>query len=558
MSNKSTGLKTKQLVSDSELREKILRALNKICNPVASTMGPFGRTVILSELEKEPIVTKDGVTVAEFAENLSDDCFENAVIKIVKQSAISTNALCGDGTTTSTVLVDAIVKNSQKYLSLGLSSRGIKSGIDLAVKAIVKRLEEISKPISSLEEIKNIATISANGDETIGEIIMLAVDEVGKDGAITIEDAKSFQTTLEIVDGFRIESGYLAHSFVTDQKRGVAQLLDPFVLVTDENISLVDQILPALEIAAKDSSSLLIVANEVESNSQALAALILNMIRGTMKVVAINAPKYGEEKRSILKDLALTTGATFITRENGLQLKNLKIGHLGKAKKVEISKTETIIVGGQGESEKIEERINLLKQEIRQEKELQVLETIQSRITRLSAGAAIIKIGALTSVEAVEKFHRVQDSLEAVRSSIEGGILPGGGISLLCANRVLNLLDDSILSESERAGIQIIKKALEMPFFTIAKNSDMIPEICFEKVKEEMNKFYDEEKTSEELENRCFAQGFNFLTKNYVFDMFSEGIIDPTKVVKFSLLNAVSAASALITTNFAIFQTNLR
>jgi len=525
----------KFFINGEVLRSKAVSASKKICGPVASTMGPAGKTVILHTKDGEPFITKDGVTVAKFLDNISEDDFENAIIKIIKQAATATNSSCGDGTTTATVLADAILTNSQKYLALGMSAREIKIGIEKAVAHILKNLSEMSTKVVSLDNIKNVATISANGDTTIGELVMTAVDAVGKDGAITIEDAKSFQTTLEIVDGFRIESGYLAQAFVTDQKRGVAKLVNPLVLVTDEHVSLVDQILPALEIAAKDSSSLLIIADEIESNSQALAALILNMVRGTMKVVAINAPKYGEEKRGILKDVALSTGATLITREEGLQLKDVEVKHLGRANKVEISKIETIIVGGSGDQEKINERIELLKQELKQAEEEHICLALQNRITKLSSGAAIIKIGGTTEVEATEKLHRVQDALEAVKSSIEEGILPGGGVALIRAGK--NLQKIKVDNESQKAGVQIIAAAIEEPFKTIAKNANMPAEVCLGKVKLKRG-----------------DEGYNFATKKFVSSVVKEGIIDPTKVTKFALINAVSAASTLITADYAIVE----
>jgi chaperonin GroEL len=332
-----------------------------------------------------------------------------------------------------------------------------------------------------------------------------------------------------------LESGYLAQAFITDKRRGVVRLVNPYVLVTDERISTIEQILPVLEIAARNSSTpVLIVAEEIESNSQALGAMIYNALKGGIKAVGINAPKYGEEKRGILKDLALTTGATFITRENGLTLLDVKIEHLGKANKVEISKKETVIVGGKGNSEEIEERIELLKNELKDEEEIHVCAAIQNRITKLSSGAAIIKVGGMTEIEAIEKLHRVQDALEAVKSSLEEGILPGGGIALLKAGLKINKISE---------GAKVILKAIEEPFKIIALNADVNAET------------YLTELTQRTLGNKKTQNsGYNFITKEFVEDMFKEGIIDPTKVTKNALLNAFSAASTLITTNYAIVE----
>ena len=370
---------TKQYESDLKLHSKILKGVSKLADNVASTLGPRGRNVILCKKGQRPIITKDGVSVAKFIE--FDDPFENVGAQIIKQAAAKTNTEAGDGTTTSTVLAKAIFDKAQKYLIAGSPPIELKRGIDKAVIEIVNNLKELSKPISSEEDISHIATISANGDKTIGKLIATAVDLAGKDGAITIEEARSIETSLDIVEGFRFDSGYLANAFITNEKRGVVRYEDPLILVTDEKIETVDELMPVLELISREARPTIIVADNIEG--QALAALIMNAVRGSLRVAAVKAPRYGEERRNILKDLALSVGATFITRSDDLRLRNVKLADFGTSKTFECSKNETTIAGGRGKLEDVEKRIDILKVELGQTEDMYECEKIQDRITRL-------------------------------------------------------------------------------------------------------------------------------------------------------------------------------
>ena len=364
---------THEYDNGSSLREKALRGVNVLADNVASTLGPRGRNVVIHQKGKNPFVTKDGVTVAKFVE--LEDPFENAAAQIIKQASSQTNQVAGDGTTTATVIARSILENSQKYLAAGVSSIELKRGIDKAVKEMANKLEEQSKPIRSREDIAHIATISANNDKTIGELIATAVDKVGKDGAITVEEARSVETALDVLEGFRFDSGYLATAFVTDDRRGAMRYENSYVLVTDYSIESVEEILPTLELVARENKPLVIVAENVEG--QALAALIMNSMRGTMKVAAVKAPRYGEERRGILDDLALSVGATFISRESGMQLRDVKLENLGVAKTIESLKNMTTIVGGKGDFEAIDNRIESLKEVILQTDSMHECEKIQ-------------------------------------------------------------------------------------------------------------------------------------------------------------------------------------
>jgi len=395
------------------LRQKILKGVNILADNVASTLGPRGRNVILQQKNKSPIITKDGVTVAKFV--ILDDPFENVGADIIRQAASQTNSEAGDGTTTSTVLSRAILNEAQKYLLAGIPPIELKRGIDKAVKILVDELKTMAKPITSEEDIAHIATISANGDEVVGKLIANAVDLAGKDGAITIEEARSLETSLDVVEGFRFDSGYIATAFITDEKRGAVKYEDPLILVTDAKIETVEEMMPTLELAAREGRPLIIVAENVEG--QALAALIMNTMRGTLRIAAIKAPRYGEERRNVLKDLALSVGATLVTRENNLRLKDIKLSHFGTAKTIESYKHFTTIVGGKGNLKEVDKRIDLLKAEIEQTDSLHECEKIQERITRLASGIAIIRVGAATEIEMIEKRHRIEDALEAVKAA---------------------------------------------------------------------------------------------------------------------------------------------
>jgi chaperonin GroEL len=453
-----------------ELSTKILKGVNELADIVGSTLGPRGNTVgVMYQGENKPVVSKDGIFIA-------------------------------DGTTTATILTRGILNRAQKYIVAGASPTEIKRGMDKACEAIVTNLKEIARPVQSKQDIEHVATISANNDKGIGTLIANAVDSAGKDGSVLVEEARSINTSLDLIEGFRIDQGWLSSKFITNERQNTAEYHDPLILITDEQIDTVEQIYPALELAAKDQRPLLIVANEVEG--QALAALIANAVRGTMKVCAVKSPRYGEERRSILRDLASTVGGVFITREDGLLLKNVQLKQFGRSKSATISKFATTIVGGQGEED------------------MAACERLQERITRLASGVAVIRVGAATEVEMIEKKHRIDDALEAVRSALEEGILPGGGVGLIQA-----------------LGAKIILDAAQEPLRQLCINSGESQDLIVDGVI-----------------NKSQEQGYNFLTRNYV-NMLDEGIMDPCKVTRCALQNAVSAASTLLTMNYAIVNT---
>ena len=515
--------------SKQSLQTKILNGVDILADNVASTLGPRGRNVILHQKGVNPIITKDGVTVAKFVH--LEDPFENLGAQILKQASEQTNSEAGDGTTTSTVLARAILKESQKYLAAGISPTELKRGLDKTVSAIQDNLREIAVPISSIEDIEHIAKISANGDRSIAKLISMAVDQAGKDGAITIEDGKGMETSLDILEGFRFDSGYVANAFITDERRGVVKYDNPLILVTDQKLNSVDELLPILEIVARDGSPFIVVADEIEG--QALAALIMNSVRGNMKIAAIKAPRYGQERRNILSDLALSVGAKFITTESGIKLSDVTLEHLGKAKTVEASKYNTTIVGGKGDPDLADERINSLREMALESDDIRECERIQERITRLASGIAVIKVGGATEIEMIEKKHRIEDALEAVKSAQEEGIVPGGGVSLLRASKDLKVKYDN---EEQKIGRKVLLEAIKYPLRQIAKNAGLSPDMSLNKV--------------EKLRGN---RGINF-HNGKVVNMIEEGVIDPVKVVRCSLKNATSVASTIITTNYAIVE----
>jgi chaperonin GroEL len=520
---------SKQYCDGRSLSEALLKGANVLADNVSSTLGPRGRNVILQEKGKTPIITKDGVTVANFVE-LSDP-FENLGAQVIKQASQQTAALAGDGTTTSVVLSRAILREAQRYLTSGVSPIELKRGIDKAVEAIVGRIEEIAKPISSEEDIEHVASISANNDRTIGKLIATAVDKVGKDGSITIEEARSVDTSLDIVEGFRFDSGYLAGAFINDERRGVVKYEDPYILVTDRKFDSVQDMLPVLELIAREGKPFVIVADEIEG--QALAALIMNAMRGTMKVAAVKAPRYGEERKNILKDLAISVGATFVSLENSMKINDVKLKDFGRAKKIEIAKNLTTIVGGKGDMEQVDQRIETIKAELQQTESIYECERLQERITRLASGIAIIRVGAPTEIEMIEKKHRIEDALEAVRSAQQEGIVAGGGVALI---RAAEGIVDPTGNEEQALGFKIIMKAIEEPVRQMALNSGESPDIIVSMVKTEHTNY-----------------GYDFLGRKMI-DMVKSGIIDPAKVTRCALQNAASAAGTLITTNYAIVQ----
>ena len=521
----------RQYDSNNSLQQKIFEGIDVLTDNVASTMGPRGRNVILHQKGRNPFITKDGVTVAKFVE--LEDAFQNAGAQILKQAAEQTNNTAGDGTTTATVLARAILKHAQKYIIAGSSAVELKRGIDKAVEDVVTYLRHNSKPITSEQDIAHVASIAANNDTSIGEMVATAVDRVGKDGSITIEEARSVESSLTVVEGFRFDSGYLSPQFVTDERRQLVKYDDLLVLVTDSKIEMVEEILPVLEVVAREGRPFLIVGEDIEG--QALAALIMNAMRGTMRIVAVKAPRYGEERRNILKDLALSVGATFVSRESGMKLCDVKLSDLGTAKNIEISKRGTTIVDGGGEYTLIEKRIEDLKQEIKETESLHECGRLQERIVRLASGIAIIHVGAPTEVEMIEKKHRLEDALEAVKSAQEEGVVAGGGVALVQAGATLD--STRVDNEDQRFGYEIIKEAIKEPLRQMALNSGVSADLILD-----------------EVENDQEGMGYNF-ARNEVVDMYHEGIIDPAKVTRVALQNAASVASSLILANFAIIET---
>jgi len=520
--------------SDTKLQEKILNGINKLADNVASTLGPRGRNVLLHKAGFKPIITKDGVTVAEFVD--LDDPIENAAAQLLKQASAQTNALCGDGTTTATVLARAMLVGAQKHLAAGVSPVEIKRGMDAAVTAIIENLGENAQPIKSVEDIAQIAKISANGDEVIGNLIATAVDQVGKDGAITIEEARSIETSLDIEEGFRFNSGWLSSQFVTDQRRGAVHYNDALLLVTDNKISSVDEMMPVLELVAREARPLVIVAEDVEG--QALAALIMNTVRGTLKIAAVKAPQYGEERRNILKDLVLSTGAVFVSRETGIKLSDVTLEHMGEVKTVDITKHNTTIVGGTGDPDEVSNHVELLKSQLEETENMHECEKIQERITRLASGIAIIRVGAATEVEMIEKKHRLEDALEAVRAARLEGVVPGGGVALLRATKDTQV---RVKNQEQAVGVQLVFASASAPLRQMAVNAGQSPDVLEQAVRMTLN--------SEDK----IIRGVDFATGQIV-DMYAAGIIDPVKVTTTALRNAVSVASSLITTNCAIVE----
>lgn len=520
---------TKHYGSGSEMNERIMTGVNILADNVASTLGPRGRNVILQEKNKRPIVTKDGVTVAEFID--LEDPIENAGAQIIKQAAAQTNIDAGDGTTTATVLARSVLNTARKYVSSGTPPIELKRGMEKALEVILKNLDDMSRPIKSEEDIAHVASISANNDRQLGNLIANAVSSAGKDGAITVEEARSYQTSLDLVEGFRMDAGYAASAFITDERRRSVSYEDPMILVTDEKIDSVHDILPILELAAREARPIVFVASEIEG--QALAAMIMNAIKGVLKVAAIKAPRYGEERKNTLKDLALSTGATFLTRSQGKRLKDAKLVDFGNASKIDITRTQTTIIGGKGDPDATDKQIEGLKEELINEDNLHKCEQIQDRIARLASGIAIIRVGASTEVEMVEKKHRIEDALEAVHSAQLEGIVSGGGTALLQAVKALEVQVDN---DDQALGVEIIKRAVRAPLRQMAKNAGESPDIICSQVLA--------------ADEGC---GYDFVS-NEIVNMVEHGIIDPVKVTKTALQNAISVAGSLLITNSAVIE----
>ncbi|RLA95581.1 MAG: chaperonin GroEL [Deltaproteobacteria bacterium] len=514
----------KEIKFDVEAREKILKGVDTLANAVKVTLGPRGRNVILEKSWGSPTVTKDGVTVAKEIE--LEDKFENMGAQMVKEVASKTSDVAGDGTTTATVLAQAIYREGVKVVAAGANPMDVKRGIDKAVDAAVEELKKMSKPTKDQKEIAQVGTISANNDPSIGEIIAEAMAKVGKEGVITVEEAKGMETTLEVVEGMQFDRGYLSPYFVTDPEKMVCELEDCYILCHEKKISSMKDLLPVLEQVARAGKPILIIAEDVEG--EALATLVVNKIRGTLKCAAVKAPGFGERRKAMLEDIAILSGGKFISEDLGIKLENVSLDDLGMAKKVIIDKDTTTIVEGAGSKDAIEGRVKQIRTQIEETTSDYDREKLQERLAKLVGGVAVIRVGAATETEMKEKKARVEDALNATRAAVEEGIVPGGGVALL---RCAKALDDLKLEGDQAIGADIVKKALEEPLRQIAENAGKEGAVVVEKVKDSDNPNF----------------GFDAAKEEFT-DMMEAGIIDPTKVVRFALQNAASVASLLITT----------
>ena len=514
----------KMLMFGEEARKKILEGVNKLADAVKVTLGPKGRNVILDKSFGSPVITKDGVTVAKEIE--LEDKFENMGAQLIKEVASKTSDEAGDGTTTATVLAQAIFKEGIKIVAAGANPMDVKRGIDKAVEKVVEKLKELSKETKDKKEIAQVGTISANNDKEIGEIIAEAMEKVGKEGVITVEEAKGMETTLEIVEGMQFDRGYLSPYFVTDAERMECVLEDAFILIHDKKISNMKDLLPILEQVARAGKPILIIAEDVEG--EALATLVVNKLRGTLQCCAVKAPGFGERRKAMLQDIAILTGGQVISEELGLKLENAKLEDLGRAKRVTVDKDNTTIVDGAGKKEDIEARIQQIRAQIEETTSDYDREKLQERLAKLVGGVAVISVGAATETEMKEKKARVEDALNATKAAVEEGIVPGGGVAYL---RCIDELDKlEVENEDQRIGVNIIKKALEAPFRQIVTNAGLDASLLLEKVK-----------------NANKNEGFD-AAKGEIVDMLEAGIIDPTKVERLALQNAASVAGLLLTT----------
>ncbi len=518
----------KQLLFDEAARQTILRGVTVLTDAVKATLGPRGRNVIIDRKFGAPNITKDGVTVAKEIE--LKDPYENMGAQLLREVASKTSDVAGDGTTTATVLAYAIYKEGMRHVTAGANSIDLKRGIDLAVETVVAELKTMSRPVAEKKEIAQVGTISANNDPSIGELIAEAMDKVGKDGVITVEEAKSMATTLDVVEGMQFDRGYISPYFITDPDRMECVLDDVFILIHDKKISSMKDLLPILEQIAKMGRPLLIVSEEVEG--EALATLVVNKLRGTLQVAAVKAPGFGDRRKAMLEDIAVLTGGTVISEDLGLKLENIKINDLGKARKVTIDKENTTIVEGAGDDAKIQGRVKQIKAQVEETTSDYDREKLQERLAKLVGGVAVINVGAATESEMKEKKARVEDALHATRAAVEEGIVPGGGVALI---RCIKALDKMKLEQDQQLGVNIIKKALDEPIKQIIQNAGIESAIIVEKVR-----------GSKELN-----YGYDAYKEEYT-DMIKAGIIDPTKVTRSALQNASSVAGLMLTTEVMI------
>ena len=521
----------KFLEFSTEARARLKRGVDQLADAVKVTLGPKGRNVVIDKKFGSPTVTKDGVTVAKEVE--LDDEIENMGAQMVKEVATKTSDLAGDGTTTATVLAQAIYREGLKSVTAGANPMALKRGIESAVETVVAELKKISVPTSGRKDIKQVATISANGDAEIGDKIADAMDKVGKDGVITVEEAKSLETTLETVDGMQFDRGYLSPYFITDPEKMECVLEDSYILINDKKISTMKDLLPVLEKVAQGGRPLLIIAEDVEG--EALATLVVNKLRGTLKVCAVKAPGFGDRRKEMLRDIAILAGGQVISEELGFKLENTTLNDLGRAKRVIVDKDNTTIVDGKGKADQIDGRKKEIKTQIDKATSDYDKEKLQERLAKLAGGVAVLNVGAATETEMKEKKARVEDALHATRAAVEEGIVPGGGVALLWAQKALDKAKGH--DEDERTGIEIVRRALEEPIRIIAQNAGAEGAIVVGKVKESKDKNF----------------GYNAQTDKFE-DLVASGVIDPTKVTRTALQNAASIASLLLTTECVVVE----
>ncbi|MCX7793526.1 MAG: chaperonin GroEL [Thermodesulfovibrionales bacterium] len=518
----------KQLIFNEHARQKILDGVTILTNAVKATLGPQGRNVIIDRKFGSPLITKDGVTVAKEIE--LKDPFENMGAQLVREVASKTSDTAGDGTTTATVLAYAIYKEGMKHVVAGANPMELKRGIEKAVETVVEELKKLSKPVQDKKEIAQVGTISANNDPEIGNLIADAMDKVGKDGVITVEEAKGLATTLDVVEGMQFDRGYISPYFITDPERMECVYEDVFILIHEKKISSMKDLIPLLENIAKMGKPLLIIAEDVEG--EALATLVVNKLRGTLQVCAVKAPGFGERRKAMLEDIAILTGGTAITEDLGIKLENIKMSDLGRAKKIVVDKENTTIVEGAGDHQKIQGRIKQIKTQIEETTSDYDREKLQERLAKLAGGVAVIRVGAATETEMKEKKARVEDALHATRAAVEEGIVPGGGVALL---RCIPALEKLKLEGDRQVGVEIVKKALEEPIKNIVQNAGLEGAVVVEKVKASKDVNY----------------GFDAQKEEFT-DMMKAGIIDPTKVTRLALVNAASVAGLMLTTEVMV------
>ncbi|MBM3875138.1 MAG: chaperonin GroEL [Verrucomicrobia bacterium] len=518
----------KQLLFDEAARQTLLRGVQKLSRAVAATLGPKGRNVVLDKKFGSPNVTKDGVTVAK---EIELPCpYENMGAQMVREVASKTSDAAGDGTTTATVLAEAIFREGLKHVTSGANPISLQRGIQKAVDASVAHLDKISKKVKDKEEIKQVATVSANWDTQIGEIIADAMDKVGKDGTITVEEAKSIDTTLDVVEGMQFDKGYLSPYMVSNAETMEAKLEDAYILIYEKKISSLKDLLPLLEKVAQKAKPMLIIAEEVEG--EALAALVVNKLRGVLNVVAVKAPGFGDRRKAMCEDIAILTGGKFITEDLGIKLENLGIEDLGRAKNIVVDKENTTIVEGAGKSSEIQGRVQQIRRQIEETTSDYDREKLQERLAKLAGGVAVINVGAATETEMKEKKARVEDALHATRAAVEEGIVPGGGVALLRTFSALEAL--KLKDEDEQTGVEIVKRAIESPLRALASNAGVEGSVIVQEVKKSKGN-----------------DGYNVATGNYE-DLVKAGVVDPKKVTRTALQNAASIAGLMLTTECLI------